>query len=341
MKKVLVTGGAGFIGSHTVVALTEAGSTPVLVDDFSNSERAVVEALRELTHPELAFTELDCNDAAAMDEVFREHPDIDGVIHFAACKAVGESVRDPGKYYRNNVGSLLVLLEAMEKHGVKDLVFSSSCTVYGEPDQLPVTEATPQKRAESPYGFTKQVCERILEDIVASGRPFRIATLRYFNPIGAHPSARIGELPLGRPENLVPFVTQTAAGIRDHLTVFGDDYDTPDGSCIRDYIHVLDLAEAHVRSLEWLAEKAEDGSNEVFNIGTGRGVSVLEAVAAFEEASGTKLPYKIGPRRPGDIVKIYASVEKAEATLGWKAKRDVVQSMADAWRWQQALGKRK
>lgn len=338
MKKVLVTGGAGFIGSHTVVALHEAGYAPVLVDDFSNSEPAVLDRLAELIGQRPAFHELDACDQAALEAVLAAEGPLDGAIHFAASKSVSESVRDPLKYYRNNLGSLTALLRAMETHQLTDLVFSSSCTVYGQPAELPVTEAAPLLPAESPYGRTKQICETILDDLVRAGEPLRAVLLRYFNPIGAHPSGKIGELPRGAPENLVPYITQTAAGIREQLTVFGDDYETPDGTCIRDYIHVMDLAEAHVRALEWLGRLDPGGRTEAFNVGTGRGVSVLEAIEAFERASGTPLNYVRGKRRPGDIVQVWADASKAEATLGWSARRGVDEAMRDAWTWQVQLG---
>jgi UDP-glucose 4-epimerase len=338
-KRVLVTGGAGFIGSHTVVALHEAGYFPVVVDDFRNSRREVVAALRELTDEGVVAHEVDCCDADSMEAVIETAGPLFGAIHFAADKSVSESVREPLKYYENNVGSLVVLLRALAGAEVRNLVFSSSCTVYGEPESQPVTEEFPRQPAESPYGHTKQVCEDIVRAQAKAGVDLAAVLLRYFNPVGAHSSARIGELPLGRPENLVPFITQTAAGWREKLTVFGDDYDTPDGSCIRDYIHVMDLAEAHVRSLDWLAQREGDGLVEVFNVGTGRGVSVLEAVRAFEEASGESLAYEVGARRPGDIVKIWADTSKAEEVLGWKATRGVEDAMADAWRWQQTLEK--
>lgn len=336
-KRVLVTGGAGFIGSHTVVALHEAGYFPVVVDDFRNSRREVIRVLRELTGEAMVAHEIDCCDADAVAAVLETNGPLYGAIHFAADKSVSESVRDPLKYYENNVGSLVVLLRALAAVAVRNLVFSSSCTVYGEPERQPVTEEFPRQPAESPYGHTKQVCEDVVRAQVKAGVDLAAVLLRYFNPVGAHPSARIGELPLGTPENLVPYITQTAAGWREKLTVFGDDYDTPDGSCIRDYIHVMDLAEAHVRALDWLAEQGGDGLVEVVNVGTGRGVSVLEAVKAFEEASGETLNYEVGARRPGDIMQIWADTTKAEEVLGWKATRGVEEAMADAWRWQQTL----
>ncbi len=340
MKKVIVTGGAGFIGSHTVVELFEAGYTPVVVDDFSNSQRSVIDDLRALTSADLAVYELDCTDAERFAEVFRDDGAILGVIHFAAYKSVVESVRAPLKYYANNVGSLVTLLELMREFGLEQLVFSSSCTVYGQPDALPVTESSPLRRAESPYGATKQICERILDDCVHAEQPLQAVTLRYFNPIGAHPSSRIGELPLGVPDNLVPYITQTAAGLRSSLTVFGGDYATPDGSCIRDYIHVVDLAKAHVKALAWLSTQKSVSFNEVFNIGTGAGVSVLEAVRAFEDVNQLKLNYAVGDRRPGDVEKIYANVDKAQRVLGWSARLSLRDAMHDAWNWQVALGQR-
>jgi len=339
-KKVLVTGGAGFIGSHTVVALHEAGYVPVVVDDFSNSEPSVMDRLGEILGQAVVCHRVDCTDRAALQAVFQAEGEIAALIHFAAFKAVGESVREPLKYYRNNLGGLLTCLELMGEFGVSDLVFSSSCTVYGQPDPLPVTEASPLKPAESPYGATKQISEGILLHAVAAGVTLRAMILRYFNPIGAHESARIGELPLGVPNNLVPFITQTAAGIREQLTVFGDDYETPDGSCIRDYIHVMDLAEAHVAALSWLERQPGEALCEALNVGTGAGHSVFEVIGAFEEASGETLRRVVGPRRPGDIPAIYADVTRSEEVLGWRARRTLGQAMADAWRWQQALARR-
>src|SRR5690606_11861305 len=292
MKKILITGGAGYIGSHTAVALVNAGFEPVIIDDFSNSEKSVLKGLHRILGREIACYEGDCNDRTLMDRIFSEN-EVSGVIHFAAHKAVGESTQFPLKYYRNNIGSLLVLLETMAEFGVRDLVFSSSCTVYGQPDELPVKESTPRKEAESPYGNTKKVGEDILVDHVKSGAPVRGISLRYFNPIGAHESALIGELPIGIPANLIPFVTQTGAGIREKITVFGDDYNTPDGTCIRDYIHVMDLAEAHVKSIEFLQNKPEN-FYDLFNVGTGKGNTVMEVIKAFEKVSGTPLNYQIG-----------------------------------------------
>jgi UDP-glucose 4-epimerase len=333
---ILVTGGAGFIGSHTVVALAEAGFRPVILDDFSNSEPSVLDGLTAILGEKPATYAEDCNDEAALRRIMaKEH--IQGVIHFAAFKAVGESMEKPIAYYRNNLGSLLALLSAMQAEGIHKLIFSSSCTVYGEPDALPVTEQTPVRPANSVYGNTKQIGEEILRDCVAADKNLRVASLRYFNPIGAHPSARIGELPRGTPNNLAPFITQTAIGLRPALTVFGNDYPTTDGTCVRDYIHVMDLAEAHVAALRFLLEGQADQRYETFNLGTGSGASVLDMVQAFEEVSGQALPYRIGPRRPGDVVAVYADVEKAHNMLGWQAQRSIETALEDAWRWQQKL----
>ncbi len=334
--KILVTGGAGFIGSHTVVSLVEAGFEPVIVDDFSNSQRSVLDGLRSILGRDVVCYSVDCNDAAAMEDVFQKE-NLTGVIHFAAYKAVGESVAKPLKYYRNNLDSLMLLLELMPKYGVPNLVFSSSCTVYGQPEHLPVTEETPRLPAQSPYGNTKAIGEDILRDAVRAQVPVKAMALRYFNPIGAHPSAQIGELPLGVPANLVPFITQTAAGIRASLTVYGDDYDTPDGTCIRDYIDVMDLADAHVQALRKLSEANDTASYDVINIGTGRGETVLAIIKTFEQETGVNLNYTIGPRRPGDVEKVYADVTKSEQVLGWKARRSLAESLRDAWRWQQKI----
>jgi len=336
MKKILITGGAGYIGSHTAIALLASGYEPVIVDNFSNSNQSVLEGLKRITGKDIQLYIGDCNDASLMDKMFSENT-IHGVIHFAAYKAVGESTQFPLKYYQNNIGSLLILLEAMKKYGVKDLVFSSSCTVYGQPDILPVSELTPRQDAESPYGNTKKICEDILSDYSKSKSGTRIIALRYFNPIGAHPSAEVGELPIGVPANLVPFITQTAAGIRQKLTVFGNDYDTPDGTCIRDYIHVLDLADAHVKALGYLLDKPEH-FYDIFNVGTGQGNTVLEVIKTFEKVSGQALNYEIGPRRPGDIEKVWASTEKINRLLGWHPKYSLEDSLRDSWNWQKKLG---
>ncbi|GAB4025709.1 UDP-glucose 4-epimerase GalE [Spirosoma koreense] len=338
--KILVTGGAGFIGSHTVVSLFNAGFEPVIVDDFSNSERSVLSGLQTILGHDVRCYIIDCNDPAEMERVFqRESPA--GVIHFAAYKSVGESVAQPMKYYRNNLDSLMLLLELMSAHQVPHLVFSSSCTVYGQPEHLPVTEETPRLPAQSPYGNTKAIGEDIIRDAVRAKTPVKALALRYFNPIGAHPSAQIGELPLGVPANLVPFITQTAAGIRSSLTVYGDDYNTPDGTCIRDYIDVMDLADAHVQALRKLIEEDMPYSYDVINIGTGRGETVLNVIKTFEEATGVKVNYSIGPRRPGDVEQVYADVTKANTVLGWQAKRSLAESLRDAWQWQQRLGIKK
>ncbi len=334
--KVLVTGGAGFIGSHTVVELAAAGYRPVIVDNLANSDRKVLAGIADLVGYEVPFYEVDCTDAAALDAVFRQEAPFAGIIHFAAYKAVGESVERPTAYFLNNIGSTAVLLEAMAAHPSGRLVFSSSCTVYGEPAHIPVDESAPIRPAESPYGYTKQACERLIGDQVAAAPGFRATLLRYFNPIGAHPSARIGELPIGRPNNLIPFLTQAVAGLREPLTVFGDDYPTPDGTCIRDYIHVVDLARAHVAALA-----APDGDERlsVYNLGTGEGASVKEVVAAFEAATGRAVPHRMGPRRAGDVVAIYADAQKAERELGWRTERSLKEALADAWRWQEQLGR--
>ena len=335
MKKILITGGAGYIGSHTAVELLKAGMEPIILDDLSNSDEKVLDRLEEITGRRLTFYKGDCNDKAVLESIAKDHK-LEGVIHFAAFKAVGESTAQPLKYYRNNVGSLLVLLDFMQDQGIKDLVFSSSCTVYGQPEVLPVTEATPRQDAESPYGNTKKICEDILVDFVKSKPGIRVVALRYFNPVGAHPSAKIGELPLGVPANLVPFVTQVAAGIREKLTVFGDDYDTVDGSCVRDYIHVVDLADAHVKTLSFLQDQEVD-FYDVFNVGTGNGNTVLEVIHAFEKVNGVKVNYVIGPRRPGDVVKTWADTTKINKVLGWEAQYSLEDSMRDSWSWQKGL----
>lgn len=334
--KILVTGGAGFIGSHTVVSLVEAGFEPIIIDDFSNSERSVLDGLKTILGREIKCYAVNCNDAPAMEAIFQTEAPT-GVIHFAAYKAVGESVAEPLKYYRNNLDSLLLLLELMPKYEVSNLVFSSSCTVYGQPEHLPVTEATPRLPAQSPYGNTKAIGEDIIRDAVRAQIPVKALALRYFNPIGAHPSAEIGELPLGVPANLVPFITQTAAGIRASLTVYGDDYNTPDGTCIRDYIDVMDLAEAHVQALRKLIQDSDSSSYNVINIGTGRGETVLNVIKTFEQATGVNVNYSIGPRRAGDVEQVYADVSKANKVLGWTARRSLAESLRDAWRWQQKI----
>lgn len=335
MKKILITGGAGYIGSHTAIAMVNSGFEPVILDDFSNSEKSMLVGLRDILGRDIQCYEGNCNDKTYLEQVFAEN-DFLGVIHFAAFKAVGESTQKPLKYYANNIGSLLVLLETMEKFEVKNLVFSSSCTVYGQPDVLPVLESTPRKDAESPYGNTKKIGEDILRDYIKSKPGARAIALRYFNPIGAHPSAAIGELPLGVPANLVPFITQTAVGIREKLTLYGNDYDTVDGTCVRDYIHVMDLADAHVKALEYLAQQELDFF-DLFNVGTGNGNTVLEVIHAFEKVSGMPLNYQVGPRRPGDVEKTWANTDKINSKLGWKAQYSLEDSLRDSWKWQQKL----
>ncbi len=338
MKKqcVLVTGGAGYIGTHTAVELIAAGFGVILVDDLSNSDIGAVEGVRKITGAEVPFVEADCCDRQAMRRVFEQYA-FDSVIHFAASKAVGESVREPLKYYRNNLGSFLSVVDLMRETGRRNIVFSSSCTVYGEPERLPVTEQTPRQPATSPYGNTKQICEDILRDAIAASDELCGISLRYFNPIGAHPSALIGELPRGVPQNLVPYITQTAAGIRDCLSVFGDDYPTPDGSNIRDYIDVVDLARAHVTAIRRMTEAKNERPYEIFNIGTGRGVSVLELIRRFEQVNNLKLNYKIAGRRAGDIVAIWADPTLANERLGWRAERPLDETLAAAWAWQKRL----
>ena len=339
-EKILVTGGTGYIGSHTVVELQNAGYEVVIIDNLSNSSADVVDNIEKVSGIRPAFEKLDCLDYAGLDAVFAKYKGIKAIIHFAASKAVGESVEKPLLYYRNNLVSLINLLELMPKHGVEGIVFSSSCTVYGQPDHLPVTEEAPIKKAESPYGNTKQINEEIVRDTVASGAPINAILLRYFNPIGAHPSALIGELPNGVPNNLIPFLTQTVAGIRPQLSVFGDDYNTPDGSPIRDYIDVVDLAKAHVVAIRRLLDGKNKANYEYFNIGTGNGLSVLGLIKAFEKATGEKVNYKIVGRRAGDIEKVWADTTLANQELGWKAEVPIEETLANAWKWQQALMKK-
>lgn len=336
-RRILVTGGTGFIGSHTVVELQSLGYDVVIVDNLSNSKESVVDSIEKITGVRPAFEKADCTDLNAMDNIFRKYEGIEAIIHFAASKAVGESVEKPLLYYRNNLVSLINLLELMPVHGTKGIVFSSSCTVYGEPDKLPVTEDAPIKPAESPYGNTKQINEEIIRDTVKSGAPISAILLRYFNPIGAHPTALIGELPNGVPQNLIPYLTQTAIGIRKELSVFGDDYNTPDGSCIRDYIYVVDLAKAHVCAIDRILNGKQKEKVEAFNIGTGRGVSVLELINAFEKATGVKVPHKITGRRAGDIEKIWADPKFANEELGWKAETGIEETLRTAWKWQLKL----
>ncbi len=337
MKKVLVTGGSGFIGSHTVVALVESGYEPIILDTLENSDPLILEGISKIIGFAPKFYQIDCRDKTALWSVFQqEQPE--AVIHFAAYKAVGESVSEPLKYYSNNIVSLIHLLEVMDRFECRKLVFSSSCTVYGQPDTLPVRETSDAHNAASPYGYTKVVCEQLIRDLAKAGCPLQSAILRYFNPVGAHPSAHIGELPIGVPNNLIPYITQTAAGIRPKLIVHGSDYDTPDGSGVRDFIHVVDLAEAHVAALRWLESTALSADD--FNLGQGKGDSVLEVVNAFIRVTGVSLPFEIGPRRQGDIEQIFADVSKAKRELGWQTKLTIEDALKDAWRWQLRLAER-
>ena len=334
---ILITGGAGFIGSHTYVVLKENGFNPIIIDNFSNSSTHVIQQLETICQSAVVYYHLDVNDPNTYDQVFNEHK-IDGIIHFAASKAVGESVENPLKYYKNNVASTILLLEKMQEYHVKNLVFSSSCTVYGQPAELPVTEKSPVQVAISPYGNTKQMCEEIIADTTQASKDLKAISLRYFNPIGAHKSALIGELPLGPPANLIPYLTQSVAGLRGPLQVFGTDYPTPDGSAVRDYIHVCDLAEAHVKGLKHLLEQKETSSYyDFFNIGTGDGTSVLQIIQAFEKTTGEKVNYELKPRRSGDITAVYAAIGKSKDVLGWQSKRSLEESLKDAWAWQKAL----
>lgn len=336
MKKILLTGGAGYIGSHIAVALIENDFEPVIIDNLSNSEARVIDAISELAHRRIRFHKVDCTDKTELRKVITAEKEISGVIHLAAYKAVGESVEKPMKYYDNNVGSMSAVLQIMQEFGFSNLVFSSSCTVYGNADQQPVTEETPHKEAFSPYGFTKQICERMMQDMQHANPGLKQVSLRYFNPIGAHPSGKIGELPLGTPNNLVPFVTQVAAGLREKLTVFGNDYNTPDGTCIRDYIHVMDLAEAHVAALKYMLS-SPTSQLDVFNIGTGEGVSVKEIIDIFKDTNKVDLNVEYGPRRAGDVETIFADARKAEKVLRWKAAYSVHDALKDAWKWQKNL----
>lgn len=334
--KVLVTGGTGYIGSHTVVELQTAGYEVIIIDNLSNSDKDVVNRIEKITGQRPSFEKIDLCDSKILNQFFDKNSGIEAVIHFAAFKAVGESVRNPLLYYNNNVTGMINLLEEVVKRKISNFVYSSSCTVYGEADRLPVTEESPIKKAESPYGFTKQIGEQMLFDL-SGVTDFQTIILRYFNPTGAHDSALIGELPIGIPNNLVPYITQTAAGKREILTVNGNDYDTPDGTNIRDYIHVVDLAKAHVISLQRLSDNKNSEKVEVFNLGTGKGNSVLEVIKTFEEIAGMKLNYKIGPRRSGDVVSIYSDTKKANKILGWKAERDLKNMMLTSWEWEKQL----
>ena len=335
MKKncVLVSGGAGYIGSHTAVELIAAGFDVVIADNLSNSDMSGVEGVRRITGVDVPFVNVDCCDREAFAEIFRRY-DFDSVIHFAAYKAVGESVADPMKYYRNNLVSFMNVVDLMREYGRSNIVFSSSATVYGEADELPVTEQTPRKPATSAYGNTKQMCEDILRDSVAAYSSLKGIALRYFNPVGAHPSALIGELPRGVPQNLVPYITQTAAGVRECLSIFGDDYPTEDGSCLRDYIDIVDLAKAHVAAITRMVEQKNKERYEVFNIGTGRAVSVFELVRTFERVNDLKLNYKVAPRRAGDVVAVWADTTLANEELGWVAERPLDETMRSAWEWE-------
>ena len=339
-QKILVTGGTGYIGSHTVVELQNSGYEVVIIDNLSNSSADVVDNIEKVSGVRPIFEELDCLDYEGLNTVFAKHNGIKAIIHFAASKAVGESVQKPLLYYRNNLLSLINILELMPQHGVEGIVFSSSCTVYGQPDELPVTEKAPIKKAESPYGNTKQVNEEIICDTIKSGSPISAILLRYFNPIGAHPTALLGELPNGVPQNLIPFLTQTAIGIREKLSVFGNDYNTPDGSCIRDFINVVDLAKAHVTAIERILDKKQKQAVETFNIGTGRGLSVLELINLFEKSTGVKLNYEIVGRRAGDIEKVWANPDYANNELGWKAEISIEETLKSAWAWQLKLRER-
>ena len=340
-KKILVTGGTGYIGSHTTVELIQEGFGVVIIDNLYNSEAEVVDRIFKITGTKPDLEVFDLCETDKLNLFFRNHKDIDGIIHFAAYKAVGESVGKPLDYYRNNLLSLINLLEAMKAFSIPYLVFSSSCTVYGQPERLPVSEDAPIQPAVSPYGNTKQIGEEIIRDTAAADMKIKAISLRYFNPIGAHPTALIGELPRGVPENLVPYITQTAYGLRDELKVFGSDYDTPDGSCIRDYLHVVDLAKAHVTAVKRLIENKNKTNYEIFNLGTGKGVSVLEAIKSFENVTGIKLKYTITGRRAGDIEKIWADPSKANTELGWKTASSLDESMKTAWDWENYIRKNK
>lgn len=336
MKKILVTGGCGYIGAHTIVDLIENGFEVVSIDNNSRSTQALLTGIKKITGIEVKNYQVDLCNYDETCAVFQENPDIAGIIHFAAYKAVGESVEKPLAYYENNLFSLINMLKSAAEFDVSNFIFSSSCTVYGNPDEIPVTESSPLKPAESPYGNTKKMGEQIVSDF-SNVSGVKSVLLRYFNPVGAHPSIEIGELPIGRPQNLVPAITQTAIGKIKELTVFGDDYDTRDGSCIRDYIHVSDIASAHTLAMQYLIGKRNESPVSIFNLGTGNGVTVLEAIKAFEKVSGKKLNYKIGPRRPGDVIATYANNTLAVSTLGWKIKYDLDQMMDTAWKWELRL----
>ncbi|MEO1033718.1 MAG: UDP-glucose 4-epimerase GalE [Bacteroidota bacterium] len=335
--KILVTGGLGFIGSHTAVELQNEGFEVVIIDDLSNSSMDVLEGITAITGVKPHFEQLDLKNQSKVEDFFATHKDIAGVIHFAASKAVGESVQNPLKYYENNINTLVYILKELGKLQQQNFIFSSSCTVYGQADELPITENAPVKPAESPYGNTKQIGEEIIRDTCKVSPELKGIALRYFNPIGAHPSAEIGELPKGVPQNLVPFITQTAMGLREQLSVFGDDYPTEDGTCVRDYIHVVDLAKAHVVALQRLLNNKNESNYEVFNLGTGKGSSVLEAIQSFEKVSGQQLNYKIADRRAGDVIAAYADTNKANDVLGWKTELTLDDAMASAWKWERKI----
>ena len=339
MDKILVTGGLGFIGSHTVVELQNEGYEVVIIDDLSNSSIKVLDGITAITGKKPIFEKLDLKERSGVEAFFKKHNDIKGVIHFAASKAVGESVQEPLMYYENNIGTLVYILKELKKLPAASFIFSSSCTVYGQADELPITENAPVKQAESPYGNTKQIGEEIISDTCKVTPSIKAIALRYFNPVGAHESGKIGELPIGVPQNLVPFITQTAIGIREQLSVFGDDYPTPDGTCIRDYIHVVDLAKAHVVALKRLLENKNKSNFETFNLGTGTGSSVLEVIHSFERVSGEKLNYKIVGRREGDVISAYAETTKANKELGWKSGLNLDDAMRSAWNWEQIVRK--
>jgi UDP-glucose 4-epimerase len=339
MDKILVTGGLGFIGSHTVVELQKEGYEVVIIDNLSNASIDVLDGITAITGIKPLFEKLDLKDKQHVESFFKKHHDLKGIIHFAASKAVGESVQEPLMYYENNISTLVYILKELKQLSLANFIFSSSCTVYGQADELPITENAPIKVAESPYGNTKQIGEEIIRDTCKITPHLKAIALRYFNPIGAHESAKIGELPLGVPQNLVPFITQTAIGIREQLSVFGNDYPTPDGTCIRDYIHVVDLAKAHVIALKRLLKNQNASNYEVFNLGTGKGSSVLEVIKSFEKVSGKTLNYKIVDRRKGDVISAYADTQKANEELGWKAELSLDDAMRSAWKWEQMIRK--
>ncbi len=339
--KILVAGGAGYIGSHTMVDLIEAGFDVICADNFSRSHRSSIAGVQRIVRQEIVYYELDLTDKAALFALLEEHDDIKGIIHFAAYKAVGESVEKPLMYYQNNLVSLMNILEGMERHGIDNFIFSSSCSVYGDTDDLPVSESTQLKEAQSPYGSTKQMGETIIRDVAKAQEQENFVLLRYFNPVGAHPSGEIGEYPVSKPNNLVPVITQTAIGKMDKMYVWGDDYDTRDGSCVRDYVHVSDIAHAHTLAMQYLLQKKNSSNLEIFNLGTGRGVTVLEAIDAFEKVSGQKLNYEMGPRREGDVVAVYADNKKAQEKLHWNAQYSLEDMMRTAWEWEKSLQKQR